>query len=223
METEKDQSRKKIAHKPRSESYWPQPSYPSSSLPFRSWPKCHVSPFVGSPIPSYHSTFLTPYVTHTICNFKWACLFIVSFPSPVSKLSKDRNSVCLKWHQALTPGSHPGRRWWKHSKTYTKAESTPISFLGWAPFLFSSESPRHMHPSTWDIMSLLMMENYLSSIFLPIGCLGSVLSTIHVLAYLLPLHVRAHTHTGQPYTMGAIIKWGHREVKQLASGHTAAE
>ena len=35
--------------------------------------------------------------------------------------------------------------------------------------LFSSESPRHRHPSAWDIMSLLKMQNYLSSIFLPIG------------------------------------------------------
>lgn len=49
------------------------------------------------------------------------------------------------------------------------------------------------------------MENYLPSIFLPTGCLGSVLSAIHVLAYFLPLPVRAHTHTYQPYTVGAII------------------
>ena len=181
------------------------PSLPTPAPPYPSDRGLNVPrpPSVGSPIAPYHSTFLTPYVTHTICNFKWGGLFIVSSPSPASKLSKDRNSVCLKWHQALTPGSHPGRRWWKHNKTDTKAESTlsvdaeptPVSSTGWVPFLFSSESPRHRHPSAWDIMSLLKMQNYLSSIFLPIGCLGSVLSTIRVLADFPPLHVRAHTHT----------------------------
>ena len=72
------------------------------------------------------------------------------------------------------------------------------------------------------------MQNYLSSIFLPIGCLGSVLSTIRVLADFPPLHVRAHTHIpalydGSYYYLHFTDKWGHREVKQLASGHTAAE
>lgn len=72
------------------------------------------------------------------------------------------------------------------------------------------------------------MENYLPSIFLPTGCLGSVLSTIHVLAYFLPLPVRAHTHIpalydGSYYYLHFTDKWGHREVKRLASGHTAAE